>query len=30
MFFRQVIDIADHVGLQVLFILSENALVLCI
>jgi hypothetical protein len=26
MFSRQVIDIADQVGLQVLFILSEHAL----
>ncbi len=26
----QVIDIADQVGLQVLFILSEHALVLCV
>jgi hypothetical protein len=26
MFFKQVIDIADQVGLQVLFILSEHAL----
>ena len=30
MFIRQVIDIADRAGLQVLFILSEHALVLCV